>query len=115
MQIILGPAIGGSALLGEGAVPAEPQDGAQAREEIPSTYVPARNLVFLSIATAVAEARGIRDLWIGVNALDYSGYPDCRPEFIQAFEVLANLATKAGVISTANHSFKKFVPSFTLF
>ncbi|OUU21468.1 MAG: 7-cyano-7-deazaguanine synthase QueC [Planctomycetia bacterium TMED53] len=89
-------AIGGSALLGEGAIPAEPQDGAQAREEIPSTYVPARNLVFLSIATAVAEARGIRDLWIGVNALDYSGYPDCRPEFLKAFLETVELGTRDG-------------------
>lgn len=64
---------------------------------IPVTYVPARNTVFLSLALANAEAIGARDLFIGVNAVDYSGYPDCRPEFIQAFEALANLATKAGV------------------
>lgn len=64
---------------------------------IPVTYVPARNTVFLSIALAWAEAAGARDLYIGVNALDYSGYPDCRPEFVAAFEGLAKLATKAGV------------------
>jgi 7-cyano-7-deazaguanine synthase len=64
---------------------------------IPATYVPARNTVFLALALAFAEASGARDLVIGVNAIDYSGYPDCRPEFISAFEGLANLATKAGV------------------
>ena len=63
---------------------------------IPITYVPARNLVFLSIALAWAEAEGSSDLFIGVNALDYSGYPDCRPEFVAGFEQLARLATKAG-------------------
>lgn len=65
--------------------------------DIPSTYVPARNTLFLSLALGFAEARGAHDLAIGVNALDYSGYPDCRPEFIQAFENLANLATREGV------------------
>ena len=65
--------------------------------EIPVTYVPARNTIFLSIALGVAEASGARDIFIGVNAIDYSGYPDCRPAFIDAFEKLANLATKAGV------------------
>ncbi|TRW14697.1 7-cyano-7-deazaguanine synthase QueC [Glacieibacterium frigidum] len=64
---------------------------------IPVTYVPARNTIFLSVALGWAEAAGARDLFIGVNALDYSGYPDCRPEFVQAFETMANLATKAGV------------------
>ena len=66
-------------------------------EGIPVTYVPARNTVFLSLALAWAEAMGASDLFIGVNALDYSGYPDCRPEFIEAFERLANVATKAGI------------------
>ncbi len=66
-------------------------------EGIPMTYVPARNTVFLSLALAWAEAEGARDLFVGVNALDYSGYPDCRPEFIAAFEALANQATRAGV------------------
>lgn len=75
-----------------------PKDrGAEAMADgIPATYVPARNTIFLSYALAWAEALGARDLFIGVNALDYSGYPDCRPEFITAFEQLANLATKAG-------------------
>ena len=73
------------------AVPEGPDDG------IPVTYVPARNTVFLSIALALAEARGIHDLCIGVNAIDYSGYPDCRGEFIEAFEKTANLATRDGV------------------
>ena len=72
-----------------------PKDGVG--NDIPVTYVPARNTIFLSLALGWAEAAGSRDLWIGVNALDYSGYPDCRPEFIAAFEGLAELATKAGV------------------
>jgi 7-cyano-7-deazaguanine synthase len=83
---------GGSALTGDIDVP---KGGVG--DEIPVTYVPARNTVFLSLALAWSEAAGARDLFIGVNALDYSGYPDCRPEFISAFEKLANLATKAGV------------------
>ncbi len=69
----------------------------QAGEGIPVTYVPARNTVFLSLALGWAEVLGARDIFIGVNAVDYSGYPDCRPAFIEAFERLANLATKAGV------------------
>jgi 7-cyano-7-deazaguanine synthase len=85
-------AFGGSALTGDIDVPK-----AGVREGIPVTYVPARNTVFLSLALAWAEATGARDLFVGVNALDYSGYPDCRPEFIAAFETLANKATKAGV------------------
>ena len=85
-------AFGGSALTSEIAVP---KDGLG--EGIPVTYVPARNTVFLSLALAWAEAAGARDLFVGVNALDFSGYPDCRPEFIAAFEALANKATKAGV------------------
>ncbi len=68
--------------------------------EIPVTYVPARNTIFLSFSLAAAETAGAEDIFIGVNAIDYSGYPDCRPEFIQAFEALANLATKAGVEGT---------------
>jgi 7-cyano-7-deazaguanine synthase len=83
---------GGSALTSDIAVP---KGGVG--EGIPVTYVPARNTVFLSLALAWAEAAGARDLFVGVNALDYSGYPDCRPEFIAAFEALANRATKAGV------------------
>lgn len=65
--------------------------------EVPITYVPARNTIFLSFALAVAEVRGSSDVYIGVNAVDYSGYPDCRPEFIEAFQSMANLATRAGV------------------
>jgi 7-cyano-7-deazaguanine synthase len=83
---------GGSALTDDIAVP---KSGVGAG--IPVTYVPARNTVLLSLSLAWAEAAGARDLFIGVNALDYSGYPDCRPEFVAAFEKLANLATKAGV------------------
>jgi 7-cyano-7-deazaguanine synthase len=85
-------AFGGSSLTSDVAVP---KGGVEAG--IPSTYVPARNTVFLSLALAWAEAAGARDLFVGVNALDYSGYPDCRPDFIAAFEAMANLATKAGV------------------
>ncbi len=85
-------AFGGSSLTSDSPVPKSGVEGG-----IPSTYVPARNTVFLSLALACAEASGSSDLFIGVNALDYSGYPDCRPEFIAAFEALANLGTKAGV------------------
>ncbi|NOQ76383.1 MAG: 7-cyano-7-deazaguanine synthase QueC [Methylococcaceae bacterium] len=85
-------AIGGSALTDDHiAVPDTPQEG------IPVTYVPARNTVFLSFALGWAEVVGACDIFIGVNAVDYSGYPDCRPAFIEAFQTLANLATKAGV------------------
>ncbi len=80
-----------------------PKDEAPARVGIPSTYVPARNTLFLSYALAWAEALGAHDLWIGVNAVDYSGYPDCRPEFVAAFERLANLATREGVEGRAMH------------
>ncbi|QPK63758.1 7-cyano-7-deazaguanine synthase QueC [Methylomonas sp. LL1] len=84
--------IGGSALTDEHiAVPQSPQEG------IPVTYVPARNTIFLSFALGWAEVLNVRDVFIGVNAVDFSGYPDCRPEFIQAFQDMANLATKAGV------------------
>jgi 7-cyano-7-deazaguanine synthase len=85
-------AFGGSALTSDIAVP---KDGVG--PGIPVTYVPARNTIFLGLALGLAEASGARDLFIGVNALDYSGYPDCRPEFIAEFERLANIATKAGV------------------
>jgi 7-cyano-7-deazaguanine synthase len=87
-------AIGGSSLTTDAAVPLDRDLRAT---DIPSTYVPARNTIFLSLALAWAEAVGARDIVIGVNALDYSGYPDCRPEFIAAFERLADLATRAGV------------------
>ncbi len=83
---------GGSALTDDIAVPKSgPGD------DIPVTYVPARNIIFLSLCLGLAEAAGARDLFIGVNAIDYSGYPDCRPEFIRAFEAMANLGTKAGI------------------
>jgi 7-cyano-7-deazaguanine synthase len=85
-------AFGGSALTSDIDVP---KGGVG--EGIPVTYVPARNTIFLSLALGLAEASGARDIFIGVNALDYSGYPDCRPEFIEEFQRLTNLATKAGV------------------
>jgi 7-cyano-7-deazaguanine synthase len=84
-------AFGGSALTADIPVPTVPSEG------IPVTYVPARNTIFLSFALAWCEVLGAADIFIGVNAVDYSGYPDCRPEFIRAFETMANLATKAGV------------------
>ena len=84
-------AFGGSALTADIPVPTRPSTG------IPVTYVPARNTIFLSYALAWSEVLGAADIFIGVNAVDYSGYPDCRPEFIRAFEALANLATRAGV------------------
>ncbi|MEI9928736.1 MAG: 7-cyano-7-deazaguanine synthase QueC [Sphingomonas sp.] len=93
---------GGSALTSDVPVP---KTGVGA--DIPVTYVPARNTIFLSLALGWAEAAGARDLYIGVNALDYSGYPDCRPEFIEGFERLADLATKAGV---EGHPFRVHAP-----
>ncbi|MBX7098079.1 MAG: 7-cyano-7-deazaguanine synthase QueC [Myxococcaceae bacterium] len=89
-------AIGGSALTSDLAVPKDRAPEAMAHG-IPVTYVPARNTIFLGLALGLAETLGAQDLFIGVNAVDYSGYPDCRPEFIRAFEALAQLATKAGV------------------
>jgi 7-cyano-7-deazaguanine synthase len=92
-------AFGGSALTADIDVPKDRHvDDAQ---DIPVTYVPARNTIFLSFALAFAEVTGSRDIFIGVNARDYSGYPDCRPEYITAFEQMANLATRAGVEGTA--------------
>lgn len=87
---------GGSALTSDIEVPKE-RSAADMSQGIPITYVPARNTVFLSFALAWAETLGASDIFIGVNALDYSGYPDCRPEYIAAYEVMVNLATKAGV------------------
>jgi 7-cyano-7-deazaguanine synthase len=87
---------GGSALTSDVDVP-KGRSLVSMSDGVPVTYVPARNTVFLSFAIAWAETIGAKDLFLGVNALDYSGYPDCRPEFIQAYEVMANLATKAGV------------------
>jgi 7-cyano-7-deazaguanine synthase len=89
-------AFGGSALTGELAVPKDtPLD--QIGRRIPSTYVPARNTIFLSFALGWAEVLGASDIFLGANAMDYSGYPDCRPEYIKAFEQMARLATRAGV------------------
>lgn len=90
---------GGSALTADIAVPKD-RDASAIAGEIPATYVPARNTIFLSFALAWAETLGASDIFVGVNALDYSGYPDCRPEYISAFETMANLATKAGVEGT---------------
>ena len=89
-------ALGGSALTADVPMPVDRTESEMA-SGIPITYVPARNTVFLSLALAYAEVIGAFDLFIGVNAVDYSGYPDCRPEFIEAFRTVANLATKAGV------------------
>ena len=89
-------AFGGSALTDEIAVPKDRSES-EMSDGIPITYVPARNTIFLSVALGWAEVLGAFDLFIGVNAVDYSGYPDCRPEFISAFQNLANLATKSGV------------------
>jgi 7-cyano-7-deazaguanine synthase len=86
-------AFGGSSLLGDGEIP---KGRDEIGEGIPSTYVPARNTVFLAYALAWAEVLGAGDIFIGVNALDYSGYPDCRPEFVAAFEAVANAGTRAG-------------------
>jgi 7-cyano-7-deazaguanine synthase len=93
-------AIGGSSLTADTDVP---RDRDLASAGIPSTYVPARNTIFLSLALGWAEVVSAADIFIGVNALDYSGYPDCRPEFIAAFERVANLATRAGVEGAAFH------------
>jgi 7-cyano-7-deazaguanine synthase len=92
---------GGSALTSDLAVPKD-RDESQMSGGIPITYVPARNTIFLSFALAYAEVTGASSIFIGVNAIDYSGYPDCRPEFIAAFETMANLATKAGVEGTTH-------------
>lgn len=88
-------AVGGSALTANIPVPKDRGEG-EMSHGIPVTYVPARNTLFLALALGLAEVVGSQDIYIGVNAVDYSGYPDCRPEFIRAFEALANLATKAG-------------------
>ena len=90
---------GGSALTADIDVP-KGRDTATMEDEIPVTYVPARNTIFLSFALAWAEVLGSQDIFIGVNALDYSGYPDCRPAYIRAYETMANLATRAGVEGT---------------
>jgi 7-cyano-7-deazaguanine synthase len=102
---------GGSALTSEAAVPKD-RSAEDMAAGIPATYVPARNTIFLSFALAYAEVTRSEDLFIGVNAIDYSGYPDCRPEFIQAFENMANLATRAGVEGTSR--FKIHAPLITM-
>jgi 7-cyano-7-deazaguanine synthase len=88
---------GASALTADIEVPKHASVDDLDTDDVPITYVPARNTIFLSFALALAEVRGARDIFIGVNALDYSGYPDCRPEYIEAFERMANLATRAAV------------------
>jgi 7-cyano-7-deazaguanine synthase len=92
-------AFGGSALTADIAVPKD-RTAATMSSEIPVTYVPARNTIFLSFALAYAEVAAARDIYIGVNAVDYSGYPDCRPEYVAAYERMANLATRGGVEGT---------------
>lgn len=104
-------AFGGSALTADLDVPKD-RDEATMAGGIPITYVPARNTVFLALALAWAEALGAFDLFVGVNCVDYSGYPDCRPEFLRAFETLANLATKAGVEGTGR--FRIHAPLLTM-
>jgi 7-cyano-7-deazaguanine synthase len=99
--------IGGSALTADIAVP-KSRSAEQMGKDIPVTYVPARNTIFLSYALAWAEVIGAFDIFIGVNALDYSGYPDCRPEYITAYEKMANLATKTGV--EGGQKFKIYTP-----
>ena len=93
-------AFGGSALTSDAIEVPKDRDAGQMSHGIPVTYVPARNTIFLSFAVALAEVLGSSDVFLGVNAVDYSGYPDCRPEFIDAFERMANLATRAGVEGT---------------
>jgi len=92
--------IGGSALTDDIAVPKHRLTGKEGNPEIPITYVPARNTIFLSYALAWAEVLGSADIFVGLNAVDYSGYPDCRPEYLEAFAKMANLATRAGVEGT---------------
>lgn len=104
---------GGSALTDDVAVPKN-RDDDEISTGIPITYVPARNTIFLSVALAWAETLGAKDIFIGVNAVDYSGYPDCRPAFITAFTDLANLATKAGVESDVTDSYQIHTPLIDL-
>jgi 7-cyano-7-deazaguanine synthase len=103
--------IGGSALTSESAIPKD-RSVQEMTASIPVTYVPARNTIFLSMTLSWAEVIGSEDIYIGVNALDYAGYPDCRPEYIIAFEQMANLATKAGVEGTQH--FKVHTPLIEL-
>lgn len=103
-------AFGGSALTDDIAVPKDRMP-ASAQHQVPVTYVPARNTIFLSFALALAEVRNAQNVFIGVNAVDYSGYPDCRPEFIKAYEHMANLATRAG---TEGHHLRIHTPLIDL-
>jgi 7-cyano-7-deazaguanine synthase len=103
-------AFGGSALTADVAVPKGRDEAAMAGGGIPVTYVPARNMVFLSLAAGYAEVVGAFDLFVGVNAVDYSGYPDCRPAFIESMERTINLATKAGVEAAGGRAFKVHAP-----
>jgi len=105
-------AIGGSALTGDVPVPAR-RDREEIGRGVPVTYVPARNTIFLSFGLAWAEVLGAQDIFIGVNALDYSGYPDCRPDFIEAYERMANLATRAGVEGTSKFRIRAPLISLT--
>ena len=104
---------GGSALTADIPVPKDRQLDDQ-HNEVPVTYVPARNTIFLSYALALAEVVGAKDIFIGVNALDYSGYPDCRPDFIASFERMANLATRAAVESSDGPAIRIRVPLIEL-
>ena len=110
-QVVDLRAFGGSALTDDIDVPKD-RDESVMSTGIPITYVPARNTVFLSLALAWAEALGAFDIFVGVNCVDYSGYPDCRPEYLRGFEALANLATKAGVEGTGR--FRVHAPLLTL-
>jgi 7-cyano-7-deazaguanine synthase len=101
---------GGSALTGDGEVPKD-REAAERRSSIPVTYVPARNTIFLALGAAYAEAVGAGRLYIGANVVDYSGYPDCRPEFLEAFERVAALGTRAGV---SGHGLKICAPLLAL-
>ncbi|MEM1226465.1 MAG: 7-cyano-7-deazaguanine synthase QueC [Planctomycetota bacterium] len=106
--------LGGSALVDTTIAVPKADRVDEIGDEIPVTYVPARNTIFLSYALAVAETLGSRDVFIGVNALDYSGYPDCRPEFIGAFETMARLATKAGVSDDGTRPLKIHTPLISM-
>jgi 7-cyano-7-deazaguanine synthase len=104
-----------SSLVASSPIPVPSAAEREHEESIPSTYVPARNTLFLSYALAWAEVVGARDLWLGVNAVDYSGYPDCRPAFIDAFERTANLATKLGVEAAPGEGIRIHAPLIDLY
>jgi 7-cyano-7-deazaguanine synthase len=106
---------GSSSLVTSSTIPVPSAAEREHDDAIPSTYVPARNTLFLSYALAWAEVVGARDIWIGVNAIDYSGYPDCRPAFIDAFERTANLATKLGVEASASEGIRIHAPLIDLY